>query len=245
MLGLGWSASLAILGGLALYAAFLLDPQPAFAYHVSVNRLSLYDDMPFPAAAGRALLADIERRLDASPLNDHAPHAIFVTNTAWRRDLAFMTEPSAAGVNFAPLTHNVFIRRADIERDRIVGASGREPQPPRTLAYYAAHEIAHTLTSERQGAGRLWNRTLPQWVREGYADYVGIGRRGEVTELYGRLAAGDPALDYRRSGQYAGFRLLVAYYLEIRGWSVDNLLNTAPSEDDARRTMLSDGRMRR
>ena len=132
----------------------------------------------------------------------------------------------------------MFIRRADVDRDRVIGSSGRDAAALRTLAYYAAHEIAHSLTAERLGPSRLWNQSLPQWVREGYADYVGLGISGEVGDLFDRYRRGDPALDFKKSGQYARFRLLTAYYLEVRHWTVAQLLNTRLSEEEAEQEMV-------
>ena len=171
-------ASALLLAVAALATALLTHPEPAFAYHVTSGDLSLYSDTPFSRARGVAVLADVARRLRASPLNDGRTHHIFVTNTDWRRTLAFFTAPGAAGINYYPVTTSVFIRRADINHDRVVGASGRTAEAPRTLAYYAAHEIAHSFTGEERGSSRLWNRTLQPWVREGYADYVGNGSYG-------------------------------------------------------------------
>ena len=235
-----WLVSLAVLLTLSVSAGILAHPELSFEFHVSLGRLSLYSDRPFNPERGRAVLADVERRLRASPLDDHAVHGIFVTNSGWRRGLAFFAAPGAAGVNYYPLTSNVFIRRADVDRDRVIGGSGREAPAPRTLAYYSAHEIAHSLTSERLGPWRLWNQSLSQWVREGYADYVGLGVSGEVGDLFERYRRGDPALDFKKSGQYARFRLLAAYYLERRLWSVDRLLNTRLTEEEAEQEMVHD-----
>jgi hypothetical protein len=41
----------------------------------------------------------------------------------------------------------------------------------------SSHEITHTLTA--QAAGWVDYYRLPQWVREGYADYVGKCHRAE------------------------------------------------------------------
>ena len=234
-----WLVSLAVLVTLSVAGLFAY-PEPFFAFHVSFGRLSLYSDRPFDPERGRAILADVERRLQRSPINNRRVHRIFVTNSGWRRALAFWAAPGAAGVNYHPLTSNVFIRRADVERDRVIGGSGREAPAPRTLAYYAAHEIAHSLTSERLGPMRLWNQSLSQWVREGYSDYVGLGVSGEVGDLFERYRRGDPALDFKKSGQYARFRLLAAYYLERRRWSVDQLLNTRLTEQKAEQEMVHD-----
>lgn len=231
----------ALLGVAALALMVMLAaPETAFAYHVSAGRLSLYADTPFDPASGRAVLAEVERRLRTSPIDDGARHKVFITNTHWRRTLAFNVSGGAAGINYYPLTRNVFIRKADIAHDRVFGASGRAAAPPRTLAYYAAHEITHSLTGERRGPQRLWNRSLPQWVREGYADYVGFGGEVDAPELYRRYRAGDPVFDFPRSGQYARFRLLAAYFLKTRGWSVDRLLDTRLSQAQAEAMMRQD-----
>ena len=223
--GLGAGLGLALLA-IALPVLATIWSWPLFRYHVEVGRLAIWSDRPFDPAKGRAILADVESRLETSPIDDHRPHAIFVANAGWRELLVFNLAHGAAGVNHYPLTNNVFIRRSNIDADTVFGHSGKPAAPPRTFAYYAAHEIAHSFTAERLGPFHLWNASLPQWVREGYADYVGMGGRVDLDDLFRRYRAGDPALDFAKSGQYARFRLLVAFVLERRHWSVDQLLAT-------------------
>jgi hypothetical protein len=226
--------ALATVAGVAAAEAY---PEPFFANHTELGRLSLYSDRPFDAAKGRAILADVDARLATSPIDDRGPHAIFVANAPWREVLFFNTALGAAGVNHSPLSRNVFLRRADIDRDTLFGRSGRPAAAPRTLAYYGAHELTHSLTAERLGPGRLWNAGLPQWVREGYADYVGLGGRVDIDDLYRHYRAGDPALDWRRSGLYARFRLLTAVMLERRHWSIDQLLASKLTQAQAEALM--------
>ena len=239
---LGWRGIAGVLVGAGLLIVGLpvlaiVCPWPLFAYHVEEGRLSIYSDRPFTAARGRAILNDIEGRLDTSPLNDHRQHAVFVANAGWREILLFNIAHGAAGVNDYPLTNNVFIRHSDIDANAVFGHSGKPAAPPRTLAYYAAHEIAHSFTAETLGPARHWNASLPRWIREGYADYVGMGGRDDVADLYRRYRAGDPAMDVAKSGQYARYRLLVAFMLEREHWSVDQLLRVRPTEDQAETLM--------
>ncbi|HZZ88424.1 MAG TPA: hypothetical protein VFE13_08815 [Caulobacteraceae bacterium] len=229
-------AALVVLA-VAIPVAAIALPRPFFAYHTEFGRLSLWSDQPFDAAAGRRVLADVEARLATSPLDDAHPHAIFIANAPWREALFFNLAHGAAGVNYFPISNDVFLRRADVGRDVLYGHSGMPAPSPRTLAYYGAHEIAHSFTAERLGARRLWNRSLPQWVREGYADYVGMGGRVDIDDLYRRYRASDPELDWRRSGTYARFRLLVAYMLERRHWSVDRLLTSGLGQPQAEAMM--------
>jgi hypothetical protein len=233
---LALAAFLLALLAVAIPVAAVAYPYPFFAYHTQLGRLALYSDQPFDAAAGQRILANVAVRLATSPLDDANAHAIFVANAPWREALFFNIAQGAAGVNDYPLTNNVFIRHSDIDQDTVFGRSGRPAAPPRTFAYYAAHEITHSLTAERLGPAHLWNRQLPQWVREGYADYVGMGGRVDIPDLYRRWRSGDLTMDYARSGFYAHFRLLTAVMLEREHWSADQLLacRWALAEADAR-----------
>jgi hypothetical protein len=115
-------------------------------------------------------------------------------------------------------------------------AGGGFAEPPRTLAYYAAHEIGHSLTGE--AAGVLRYHRLPQWVREGLADYIALPDLHDMGPLRAKLEAGDPAMDWRKSGLYARFRLLVMLALEKHGWTLDRLLSNPPSPDEAEKALL-------
>lgn len=218
---------------IGLPMAAIAYPQPLFAYHVAMGRLALYSDRPFDPAAGRRVLAIIELRLETSALDDHAPHALFVANAPWREALIFNRSLGAGGVNYSPLSRNAFLRPSDIDHDVLFAPSGAPVSPPRTLAYFGAHEITHAFTAERLGADHLWNFGLRRWVREGYADYVAMGGRDDLYELWRRYQAGDPDLDPARSGLYARFRMLTAFMLERQHWSADQLLATRLTEEEA------------
>jgi hypothetical protein len=202
-------------------------PQPLYAYHVEEGRLQLHSDRPFDQALGRAVLADVELRLAKVPaeLADTAStYRVFVTNVEWRRRLVFLWSYGAGGVNYYPIASNVFIRQSDIDADRVLRSDGRPVAAPRTLAYYAGHEIGHSLIGKHVGAYANWQ--LPAWVREGMADYVGFGGKVDIDSLARSWRAGDPDLDPAKSGSYSLYRLLVAYLLERQGWSVDRLLSS-------------------
>jgi len=228
-------AAAALFGAAALCAvaasSVLAYPQPLFRYHVEQGRLQLFSDRPFDPERGRRVLADVERRIATSPLDRRfGVHRIFVAQSEWRRRLVFLWTYGAGGVNFYPATRNVFIRQSDIDADRVLRGGGPVP-PPRTLAYYGAHEIGHSLIGERIGA--VANRRLPEWIREGVADYIGFGGAVDIDALTRSLLAGDPDLDPARSGLYARYRLLVAWLIEREGWSIDRLLASRMTQAEA------------
>lgn len=229
------------IGAAALLGTALAYPEPFFAYHAERGRLAIYSDQPFDATKAQTLLTNIDARVSRSPLDMYQAHTIFVSNADWRRFIFMNTARNAAGVNFYPLTRNVFLRRSDIDADTLYGGSGKPTQPPRTLTYYGAHEIAHSLTGEREGLRHLYNWGLPVWVREGYADYVGLGGPGQidVTAYYKRYRAHDPHFVVG-SGFYDRYRMLTAFFLDERHWSVTQLLACNMTIEQAQSVMDAD-----
>ena len=243
-------AMLTVAGAVLLTAAgvagVLAYPQPLFAYHVAAGRLALYSDVAFDPAAGRAVLAEVAGRLGRSGLDDRAPHRIFVANAEWRRRLLFLWGYGAGGINFYPVGGGVFLRQADIAADRLLRSPcgpaavpncGTPVPPPRTLAYYAAHEIGHDFIAERIGPVANWR--LPKWIREGMADYIGFGGKVDVDALCAAWKHGDPDLDPQRSGTYARYRLLVAWFLDREGWTIDRLLASGMAQAEAEGRLLA------
>lgn len=218
--------------------ALLRYPQPLFPYRATVGDFELMSDRDFAAAAGAAVLTDVAKRLGASPLNRTGErHRIAIANRPWHHRLVFLWAARARGVSYYPLTGNVFIGPSDIEGDRVFGPSGLPAQPPRTLAYYIAHEIAHELTGERVGPVAYFR--LPRWIREGIADHVAFGSVDDTDELLRAWKAGDARLDPERSGQYARYRLLVGFLLHRKGWGIDQLLQSGMPQAEAERLLLA------
>lgn len=224
----------------ATATAVIAYPEPLYAYHVEAGRLALYSDRPFDLDQGRLILADVDRRLAAAPNGIADPdsrYRIFVSNDEWRRRGTFLWNNGAGGVNYYPIAGSVFIRQADVDRGRLLRSDGSDVPPPRTLAYYGGHEIAHSLIGKRIGAIANWR--LPVWIREGLADYIGFGGEVDIEALTAQLRAGHRDLDPAASGLYARYRLLVAYFLEREGWDVDALLASNLPQDEAERRLLA------
>jgi hypothetical protein len=82
---------------------------------------------------------------------------------------------------------------------------------------------------------------VPEWVDEGFADYVGIEIRQGFVAL--RDALGDRPVDTpmrMKYGSYPRYRLLVTFFLERKGWTIDQLLRTNLAEREAEELMRAD-----
>lgn len=225
-----WSAGAAFLIAAAV-TSLLAAPQPLYSHHLQRGAFALWSDQPFDHVAGDRLLADVESRLAGSIFGSaEGTRRIFIANTDWRARLSFLWTYGAGGVNHYPFTRNAFLRSSDVAADRLFGPAGRPAEPPRTLGYYAAHELAHGLTSER--AGVIAYGLMPVWLREGVADYAALGA-GRAKEMAAALLPGDLRLSPQRSGHYLRYHLIVACAHENAGLTLDQLLPLRLAEAEA------------
>jgi hypothetical protein len=206
-----------------LYLTLLCFPQPFFRWSVSAANLTLYSDKPFSEEEAKKVLEMTRTKLEASPLyfaEQH--HSIFICNARWRQRLFFNRNYGVGGVNYYPLTTNVFLCGALPEENRLIGPSGKIVQGDRTLDYFMTHEIGHTLT--KQAAGSLRHTQLPEWITEGYPDYLGKGSSFHYEEARQAFLSETREMDRWKSGLYLRYNLLVAYLLDKQYWSVERLL---------------------
>jgi len=229
-------------GALALLAAAYLGllafPYPLFSYQASFQNIAVYSDQPIPGAIG-PVLRTVEDRLSRSALNDPAlQHRVFLCNS--NRLFAFFTNFNhrAGGVNYAWLNRNIFLRRSNIDNDRLVGPSGKEVPGERTLDYFVGHEITHSL--EVNTVGRYRYLRLPAWKREGYADYIGKGAHFNFADQVAAFRRGAWEMDPARSGLYLRYQLLVTYVMDQKGASAQTLL-TQPFDESALENELRAG----
>jgi hypothetical protein len=225
-----------VFGGLVVW------PSPLFAFSLAVGRIVVSSDRPIPAAGAERVLRDCQRLLERSPLVAKSPqYQLYVANEDWQNRLYLIPNPNAGGITYYyGFGGHAFLSGADFDAGRLV-KRGYVTPPPRTLAYFCAHELTHVVTGEHIGLIALL--LLPEWVREGLADYVAIDNRQSFTQL--RDALGDRPVDVammQAYGSYPRYRLLVTYFFEKKGWSVDQLLQTELSTDEALAIMRADAK---
>ena len=206
----------------AAYVALLAAPYPLFAYQAGYANIRVYSDRPIPPSI-LPVLSAAKVRLEQSPINDpRLTHRIFICNDT--RRFAFFTtfRYQVGGVNYG-LNYNIFLRPVNIEHNRLISPTGREVEGERTLVYFLAHEMTHSLEVNYLGRTAYWR--MPQWKREGYADVVGRGGEFNFAEQLAAYQRRDVSMDYGRSGLYLRFQLMVAYLMERKGVGVRDLLD--------------------
>jgi len=209
---------------IAGWTVLAIHPQPLFAYSAQRANIVLHSRAPLPAQAG-ALLDDVVTRVARSPLYDERrTHHLFLCDTPGLFGLFALWDRKVGGLAQIYLGGNVFIRPSSVERNRVIGPSGQEKPGERTLAYFIAHEVTHAMTGDH--VGRRGYRRLAAFQQEGYADYVAFARPPPFDLARGQeaLERDEPEMDVGRSGLYRRYELMVAYLLERRAMTVDQLL---------------------
>src|SRR5262249_781049 len=145
---LGLSAVL-IAAALA-FGALIAWPDPLFAFSLGAGKIVVASDRPIDAAGGERLLRECEALLAPSPLKAASrQYHVYVTNADWRHHLFFPMRPKPLGLTYYyGFGASVFLGGANFETGRLVHWRYVAP-PPRTLAYFCAHELTHVMTGER------------------------------------------------------------------------------------------------
>jgi hypothetical protein len=189
-----------------LYAGLHVFPQTLFAYSVAANDITIYSRAPLPpeAASCAARAAGLLKQSELAVLGRH--ERVFVCDSPW---LFRLFHPASRAFAFStPVTDNVFIAAADFSTD-VAKRSGADFNT-RSFSSVVAHEITHGLIRHRLG---LWHGIrLPDWVAEGYCDYVARESSFPETEGLRLFASGQshPSMSYR----YFTYRQMVRYLVE-------------------------------
>jgi hypothetical protein len=193
-----------------IYAPMLL----AFPYHAQFGATDVYSVQPIHPRTAE-ILTRADQLLAKSPLyTGPVSRQIYLTDGGWRWSVLALNTRGAAALR-RPINNAIIVNRADIANDLIdlnwpVGGK-------RTLSGLFAHETTHILQTDYFGFLKV--AASPQWVVEGYADYV--AQEGSLSDADVRLLETrrepNPALPY-----YYG-RKRLAEVLAKNGGSVDAL----------------------
>jgi hypothetical protein len=94
----------------------------------------------------------------------------------------------------------------------------------RPLSYFIAHELMHI--AQVRHVGRARYSRLPQWVDDGYADYV--ARDIDLSDALQKFKANARELDPRQSGLYVRYQLLMAYLFDKKHVGLEEVLAQPP-----------------
>lgn len=230
---------LAIVGIILLAAAPLVYPAPLFAYGVTNDNITIFSDQPIPEKEAVAVIKETQEKMQRLPglLSSH-PMQIYIANTKWRRNWLWIIAPNAGGFVAPPATGwHTFFSGADFLTNELIAPTGYRTRPPRTIAYYGAHELTHVAISKKAGWTRFY--LMPEWVREGVPDYVAMTAES-ASLLYAKIGKQNADLPMMKAhGVYAPYRLLVTWFLQDAGWTLERLMASDLTLQQARKIVFN------
>ena len=205
---------LAIAGGAAALIALspLAAPQVlAFPYKTESAIGPVWSERPIDEVRLGAVTGEARALLAASPIAEpDERRPIFLTDGGWR--WLWLANASRGGFALTrPVSAAVIVNESDVAANTVDNGAAT-----RTLSAILAHEFVHGIQRRRYGLGVALK---PQWLTEGYADYVAQESTLSDTEAEALIARGEhhPALPYWEG------RKRVASALEANGGNVDAL----------------------
>lgn len=188
---------------LALWISALAAPQLlAFPHHAEIGATRVYSEKPFRTDDMRHILARSDALAARTGRSDPAGTRIFLTDSGWRWKILALTSRGAFAYTrpiSTIVSDAVVVNRADPATD--MAFNGRPIGGRRTLSGVIAHERTHIWTG--RALGLVDNALLPNWQREGYADYIAQETSLDAAE-YARLrrnGTDHPAIPYYEGRQ--------------------------------------------
>lgn len=206
----GFGIELAVL---AVIVTILYTPAAlAFPHYAEIGTTKVYSTEPIlPVLEERIARAD--RLLATSPLNETGlRRTLVLTDGGWRWRVMAPGYWGTVAIR-RPFSSLLIFNRSDVAADRVTNSA-------RSLSGTIAHESVHLLTARR--FGELRQVRMPQWKREGYADYVArepSDRDGLEADIRAR-SPDAPVLKYYEA------RRRVAKALDEEGRTVEQLLRS-------------------
>ncbi|MEN9683598.1 MAG: hypothetical protein RIQ99_689 [Pseudomonadota bacterium] len=203
-----------------IVATPILAPQLlAFPYQAKIGSDHVWSTAPLLRPQLDQILQDANTRTQASPLALRTESRdIFLTDGGWRWLYLANTTHNSFALTRA-FTNSVVINQFDPSTGVVSNGTGIGSK--RGLAGVIAHEKCHGMVSRQ--FGRFVDVLKPQWLREGYCDYVAGESSLTAADVAALQAAGrsHPALPY-----YLG-RQRVAATLAANGGNVERLFDEA------------------
>ena len=208
----------------ALLVSPLAAPQLlAFPYRGQSHGSVVWSEAPLPQSALDRVMDRTSSLVAQSPVADPLGETrhIFLTRGGWRWTWLALQSRDGFALSRA-FGETIVVNRSELASDHVVSGTqyevgGTKVGGHRTLSGTLAHEICHGM--ERKRYGPLVDLTAPQWLREGYCDFVAQESSLSDADVALLRANGrsHPALPY-----YEG-RRKVAANLERNDGNVDAL----------------------
>lgn len=217
----------------------LLFPYPFFAHNMTLGGFTFYANTDFNSTFRSGIKDSIDRIKQSKLYEPSRHHRVFICEKESR--YAFFSALAgrnkfSQGINVEP-TGNIFISKPFIESIRIdYGAAYANTLLEGSVSHIIAHEVTHTLITDSIGYWK--SKKLPNWKKEGYAEYVASQRASLIPDNHAQLAFEFErflSLDTRSISpirlHYLESKLLIHYLIHVQNMSMGSIFHDAIDEE--------------
>jgi hypothetical protein len=231
---------------LLLNIAALAYPNPLFAHKQRFEEFTVYSSQPVPADFER-VIEDARARVEAMEnARPGARHRVYICSDSKRYAiLAFLSRRSSNSMAIGlSVFGNIYMNEPKIRRMAAENYGGiRHSRFEGDFAEAIAHEIAHFNVVKTLG---FWKAIdMPVWKSEGYAEYQAniAATRGDSSYRFADRVDLLMNRNFWGGGSFARqlfeWHLLVEFLADVKGIGLEDLVEEAINEQDARREMLA------
>ena len=225
----------AILGLLFLvYQALLAFPQPLFPYHATYKYITIYSRSILPKSID-SILEKTDLFLSRSELyNPEKKSQIFICDSYSLFWFYTGGQKHVFAICFPHTTGYIFIPKVDCDHDLLLFEPiGPQDKRKRHFSNTLAHEITHSYIYDYLGPKA--EIKLPNWIKEGYCEYIGQGDAIDSKEGFKHLLEGDThmlGLFYFRS------RRMIEMLIDYESQNIKEILSHPPNEEIVSKALM-------
>lgn len=214
------------------YWSLIEFPSFLFSHKYQNANLVLYSDKPIHSNIVK-ITGEVLLRLNKSSLfNVNKTYEVYISNDIWRWNL--LSYPAnlttrLGGFN-AGFHGNTFIRPSIISENKIIPPGNNLlDAKQRDLVYFITHEIVHGVLYDE--AGYISNFiNYPRWFQDGYPDYI-AKKSFDFKDNLMQFKRNEKRLTVQ-SGLYVRYHLYMAYLMDIKKYSIKEIIKKIPDESD-------------
>lgn len=173
-----------ILGLFAIYSTLIAYPNLLFGHTFTYKNFNVHS----ATALGdniQTILDEAEKHLSASELYDkNLTQDIYLCNGYALYSFLAPLSRKAFACNY-PIVNNIFIACCDIDKNQTY-KNNEQDNYTRQLSELISHETSHTLMEKKLGFWKF--RSLADWKKEGYCEYIGYNNADALKDAKHFLA---------------------------------------------------------
>jgi len=219
-------ANYSILGLFVIYFAIISYPNFLFVYALNYKNFKVHSTQPLGDSI-KKILDESERKLSTSEIyNKKIIQNIYLCNNYSLYTFLTPLSRKAFAVNY-PFINNIFIANCNNDKNEAY-KNDEKDNYIRQLSSLISHETTHTYIETKIG---FWkNRSLSDWKKEGYCDYVGCGQINNLEKTKKLLT--ENTNKYTAGSYYKRYYIAVNYLKTFEKMTIEEIISTKLTLDE-------------